>query len=78
MRKGLFVTGFFVCALALAMFYLIFFKLAPFVASTIPAGSWHAFASLIIYAVIGYFGGIGIPVVILIFGIYLMIVGGSE
>jgi hypothetical protein len=44
--------------------HLLFFKLAPYVASLIPAGEWHALLAAIVYIGIAVFGGIEIVVVV--------------
>ena len=54
------------------IFWGAFFKLAPMIANTIPSGDWHSFLSILVYVVIGYLGGIGIPLVLIFLGIGLI------
>ena len=53
-------------------FWAIFFKLAPWIASMVPAGDWSKLLRVLIYVIVGYFGGIGIPIALFILGIYWM------
>ena len=73
MRKLMVSLGMLLCLSSGALFYLIFFKLAPYITSLIPAGSWESILRLIVYVVLGYFGGIGIPVTFIILGIFLIL-----
>lgn len=60
-------------AVAGVIFYFAFFCLAPAASSAIPAGAWQHFVQIIVYIVIAYFGGIGIPLVLLIGGLIIFI-----
>lgn len=73
MSKAKICVGVGVFGIAILAFYLIFFKLTPWIASTLPNSSWNSFLKIVIYALVGYFGGIAIPVLILIFAVYLII-----
>ena len=59
------------CIIAMAIFWLAFFVLAPLVANTIPPSSWKGFLDFVVYALIAYCGGIGLPLYIGIAGIAL-------
>lgn len=76
MRK----LGMFIIVLAIAIFYGLFFCLAPFVANAIPAGDWQHFFQIIVYILIGWFGGVALPLSLLIWGIVIVIFtsGGSS
>jgi len=63
---GLIVVG-------LVIFYLIFFLLAPFVCDSIPAGVYKQLLSITAYIVLGWFGGVAIPLVIILIGIELIV-----
>lgn len=60
--------------IAVSVFFLAFYCLAPFIISTIPAGTYHSFISAMIYVIIGWCGGVGIPAVLAISAIGLIIV----
>ena len=63
------ILGLIISLIGIYLFYLVFFKLAPFVAS-------HFSNELVIflcYAGIGYFGGVAIPIIITGFGIVMII-----
>lgn len=66
------IIGAILCFLSVIIFYCAFFLLAPFIASTIPNGEWHNLFVIITYAIVAYFGGIGIPLFLLIVGICLI------
>ena len=51
-------------AVAFLVFWLCFFVAAPAVASLIPHSDWKGFLDFVIYALIAYFGGIALPLVI--------------
>ncbi len=55
------------------LFYGLFFQLAPYVVSVVPPGEWHNFVGALVYIVIAYFGGIGVPLVFSIWGIKALI-----
>jgi hypothetical protein len=54
--------------LAGILFWLCFFILAPAVAKAIPPSEWKPLLDFVVYGVIAYFGGIGVPLIIGIFG----------
>ena len=56
--------------IAVILFWVFFFKLTPLITNVIPAGDWQAFLKIAIYVVVGYLGGIGIPLTFIIIGIY--------
>ena len=68
-----FIAGVSLIALAIGLFYGIFFKLTPYIASTIPSGDWHNFLSIVVYCIIGYFGGIALPISIAIIGVLVLL-----
>jgi hypothetical protein len=43
------------------LFWLSFFVVAPSLAYAIPSSAWKPFLDFVIYVVIAYIGGIGIP-----------------
>ena len=51
------------------LFYLIFYKFAPWLGAMVPAGEWHQLIVVGVYVIVGYFGGIGLPVALFFFGI---------
>lgn len=55
-------------AVAFFVFWLIFFGLAPAITSVIPQSDWKGFLDIVVYVIIGWFGGIGIPLTIGIVG----------
>ncbi len=57
------------------VFWLVFFKLTPFICSALPNNSWHKILSIIVYVVVGYFGGIGVPLFLFFAGIVLFLKG---
>ena len=63
------IIGLFLMALGLALFYGVFFKLAPYVASLLPQSDWIPILRVLVYVAVIYVGGITIPLTILILGI---------
>jgi hypothetical protein len=53
--------------IAIVVFYLMFFLAAPFVANLIPESAWKPFVDFLVYCIIAYMGGIGLPLAFLIF-----------
>jgi len=49
--------------------HLLFFKLAPYVASLIPAGEWHALLAVAVYFAIALIGGIEIVLIVLMLSV---------
>ncbi len=70
------IFGIALIMISILLFWLVFFKLAPWISSTIPAGSWHSFLTILVYVGIAWIGGIGLPLIIMITGIYLFIKNG--
>ena len=58
---------------AIVVFYGMFFKLAPYICTLIPAGQWQGLIKVAAYFVIAYFGGIGLPVILIIWGVFLIL-----
>lgn len=58
--------------IAAAIFYLAFCCLAPYIVNTIPAGPYHGFITTLIYVIIGWCGGIGLPVILAIYAVILL------
>ena len=54
---------------AAGIFYGMFFRLAPYVCTLIPAGQWQGFIKVAVYFAIAYLGGLGIPFVLVFFSI---------
>jgi len=70
------IFGLAICGLAVGVFYMIFFKLAPYIISALPkTGEWSKFIEIVVYIIVGYLGGIGIPLVILFLGITVFVEG---
>lgn len=61
-------------ALGILLFYEIFFNLAPWLASLIPESAWSKLLTVIMYVVVGYFGGLAIPIFCVVAGGYLFVV----
>lgn len=57
---------------AIGIFYGMFFKLAPYIGTLIPAGQWQGLIKVIAYFLVAYFGGIGIPMVLIVWGIFMI------
>ena len=57
---------------SLGVFYGFFFKLAPYICALIPSGQWQGLMKVGVYFIVAYAGGIGIPAVLLFFGIMLI------
>ncbi len=66
------ILGLIVCVGAVSLFYWAFFRLAPGIAALIPQGAYAGLLKVVVYGVIAYFGGIGLPFVLLIIGIGLL------
>lgn len=61
--------GLLVAGLGLLVFYLAFWVLSPYVCSLIPITSeWKNLIDLAIYVIVGWGGGIGIPICLFICG----------
>ena len=73
-NNGVKVFGFSLISIAIIIFYVLFFKLAPYVASVIPAGEWHQLGAILVYIVIGYCGGLVLPLCIFVYGVFMLIV----
>ena len=48
--------------------HLLFYKLAPYIASLIPAGEWHALLAVAVYVAIAFLGGIELIILSLLLG----------
>jgi hypothetical protein len=57
---------------AIAIFYGMFFKLAPFICTFVPAGQWQGLIKIAIYFVVAYGGGIGLPFILVFFSIMML------
>lgn len=51
------------------IFYGCFFCLAPFICGNIPVGEWKGLLDIVVYGLIAWFGGVGIPLAIVVIGI---------
>ncbi len=58
---------------AVGVFYGMFFKLAPYVCTLIPSGEWQGLMRVAAYFAIAYFGGIGLPLVLIYLGIGILL-----
>lgn len=65
--------GLFFCGLAVFVFWGLFFKVAPIIANAIPPSDWKPLLNILAYGIVGYFGGIAIPIALLIVGIGMMV-----
>lgn len=54
------------------LFWEIFFKLTPKIVNLVPPGQWQPLLKIVIYALVGYLGGIGVPLVFFFLGIYIL------
>lgn len=54
---------------AVLIFWGIFFKLAPRIVKEIPENEVKGLLSILVYGVIAYFGGIMVPLSILVFAV---------
>ena len=55
--------------LSVLSFWGIFFKLAPWIVSLLPQTSdWYKVFKVVVYVLVGYFGGIGIPIFFIVLG----------
>jgi hypothetical protein len=54
--------------IALGVFYLAFFQIAPWMVHLLPPGPWHGILTIGVYILIAYLGGIGLPIVIIWIG----------
>ena len=50
----------------------MFFKAAPALCSLLPVNDWTGILKIIVYVFVGYFGGIGIPLALIILGVYMI------
>lgn len=57
------------------LFWAIFLKLCPFITSAIPQGEYHKLISILVYIVIGYLFGIGLPLLTFVWGIISVMKG---
>ena len=64
------IFGLVLMALAVIIFWLCFFRLAPYVAGTIPVGEWQSFFQTVVYIVVGWFGGVGVPLGLFFGGLF--------
>ena len=58
--------------LGIILFGLIFFALTPYIQSMVPDGEWQELIQLVILVIIGYCGGLGVPLVMIIGGGFLI------
>lgn len=66
------IPGLFISCIGVLSFWAIFFKLAPYVVSLIPKSDWSAMISFLTYILIAWIGGVTIPLMIFICGIWLL------
>ncbi|MCB4791960.1 MAG: hypothetical protein LHV68_08740 [Elusimicrobia bacterium] len=55
------------------VFYGMFFKLAPYICTLVPAGQWQGLIKVGIYFIIAYGGGIGIPLILVFFSTIILL-----
>lgn len=63
--------------MGLALFFLCFWVLAPAVSSLIPKGEWKGFLDFLVYLVIAWIGGTGVPAACIFGGVPLIVWGGD-
>jgi len=54
---------------ALGVAYLIWGQLVPYVAGLIPEGDWAPLMRVCTYVAVGFLGGVGLPIAILVIGV---------
>jgi len=62
------IIGILIIAFAVCLFYVLFFKFAPYIGSLLPSTDWTPFLKFLVYVVVAWLGGILIPVVLLFLG----------
>ena len=67
------LVGLIFMALAVGLFYNIFFIFTPWLVEGIPQEGYGIVFTKVIYVLVGYFGGIGIPISIFILGLYFIL-----
>ena len=77
LKKGTSVLGIclglFIVALAVGLFYTIFFTITPWLIEGIPQEGFGIFLSRFLYVLVAWFGGIGLPFAIFIWGILVIL-----
>ncbi|HBU69584.1 MAG TPA: hypothetical protein DEE98_04285 [Elusimicrobia bacterium] len=58
---------------ALGIFYGMFFRLAPYVCGLVPPSQWQSFLKVAVYFFVAYFGGIGLPFILIFFGVITLL-----
>lgn len=67
------VIGLLVSCFGILAFYLIFFKLAPWIGSLIPLGDWTPILKIVVYVLVAWLGGFGVSITLVALGIYIII-----
>jgi len=57
---------------SIVLFWAVFFKLTPFLTSFLPNNEWSDILTVVIYFVIGWMGGIALPLAGIVFGIIFL------
>lgn len=73
MKKVKILLAFSFWVVACWIFWALFFRLAPYISSTIPVSEWTAFLRIVITIIIAYFGGIVIPLFFVIVGFRILL-----
>jgi hypothetical protein len=55
-----------------AFFYTMFFDIAPHVCTHLPETQWQLFFKMFEYFIAVYSGGIGLPVILICLGVFLI------
>jgi hypothetical protein len=60
--------------LAVGIFYGAFFKVAPWLCTLLPNNDWQKILSAVIYFVVAYVGGIGLPIGLVVWAIIAFVI----
>jgi hypothetical protein len=64
-----------IVAFSIFLFYEIFFKLTPYIGNLLPASAWTPFIKIALYFIVAYIGGVALPFMVFILGVYVFIMG---
>ena|SRR6478609_10541703 len=70
---GKLIGGVVLVIIAAILFWLIWGLLTPWIVNSIPAGEWKAFMGVVVTIVVGWFGGIVLPLVPFVAGIIFIV-----
>ena len=66
------LVGIILIICGLLLFWLAFFVLTPSVQSLVPDGEWKGLINLVILVLVGYCGGLGVPLVMIVGGGFMI------